>query len=88
MLQLRPHLQKSPDGVRPLRLVNMHIWDSCLAFENFVFKGPVRAVNPRNPFEQVTDKMVVNYDLDSEDELQELMGEDAEDDYESDDSEA
>ena len=50
-------------------MVNLHIWDSYLAFENYSFQGPVNAVNPRNPLQMTEDKSVINYDLDSEDEL-------------------
>ena len=74
----------------------MQIYDSYLYFENFSFKGRqvnssnqepptmLVKVNPRNPF-QTSDAL--NYDMDSEDEMQELMGEDMldsgedEDDY-------
>ena len=68
---------------RPVRVVNLQLWDSILAFENYSFKGDTRSVNPRNPFQTVDE---INYELDSQDELQELMGEDAdswEDEYDS-----
>ena len=65
----------------------MQIYDSYLYFENFSFKGRqvnssnqdpssptmLMKLNPRNPF-QTSDAL--NYDMDSEDEMQELMGED------------
>ena len=63
---------------RKVRVLNIELWDSCLAFESYSFKGNVLAVNPRNFMELNKDANVINYDLDSEDELEERLGEDAE----------
>ena len=41
------------NGPRRVRVVNIEIWDSCLAFENYSFKGDPKVVNPRNPLKMV-----------------------------------
>ena len=58
---------------RSVRVINLLIWDSCLSYESFSFRGNLQGLNPRNPL-QVCD--TINYDMDSEEELQELLGED------------
>jgi len=55
--------------------VNIVIWDSVLMYENFSFRGAMSSVNPRNPFARNED--CFNYEQDSEDELEELLGHDA-----------
>ena len=70
---------------RKIRVINLQLWDSALAYDSYSFRGDPKSVNPRNPFQLVDSQ--INYDLDSEDELQELLGEEAdsqdEDDYDS-----
>ena len=63
-------------------MLNVLLWDSCLTYEGYSFKGNTRSVNPRNFLQQSKD---INYELDSEDELEERLGEDA-DSQDSDDS--
>ena len=65
-----------------MRIVNIDLWDSCLPFESIAFKGKFSSVNPRNFLQLSAD---VNYDLDSEDELEERLGENA-DSEDADDS--
>ena len=60
------------------------IWDSVLEYENFSCNQKTRIVNPRNPFQ--LNETAINYELDSEDELAELLGDDVSndgDDYDS-----
>ena len=58
---------------RSVRVINLLLWDSCLSYESFSFRGNLQGLNPRTPL-QVCD--TINYDMDSEEELQELLGED------------
>ena len=71
-----------------MRVLNIQLWDSCIAYDNFSFNGNQRAVNPRDPLSKADESAGVNYDLDSEDELQELLGEGMDSDWDSEDSEA
>ena len=68
-------------GKRNRRVINIEIWDSWLAFEMFSFTKPTHTVNGRNPFKK-SEQGLINYDLDSEDELAEYQGEDIDDDEE------
>jgi len=36
---------------RPVRVINIDIWDSYLVYENYSFTKPPFLVNPRNPFQ-------------------------------------
>ena len=47
----------------------------------FTFAKPVNTVNGRDPFKK-SEQGLINYDLDSEDELAEFQGEDIDDDEE------
>lgn len=67
--------------LRKVRIVNIDLWDSCLQYESIAFNGKYSKVNPRNFLQQSDD---INYDLDSEDELEERLGENA--DSEDDDA--
>ena len=71
-------IEKIVDGkkycLRKVRIVNIDLWDSCLTFESTAFDGKYSSVNPRNFLQLSAD---VNYDLDSEDELEERLGENA-----------
>lgn len=68
-------------GKRNRRLINIEIWDSWLAFEMFSFTKPIHAANGRNPF-QMNEQGIINYEMDSEDELAEFEGDDIGDDEE------
>ena len=55
----------------------MWLCDSQIAYVNHDFyKGALSLLNPRDPFE--LDEELLNYDMDSEEELDELFGEDVE----------
>ena len=76
-LKLRAH-QSQRDfqkKARNMRVINIRLFDSVLEYENFSFYTDLHCVNPRNPFQ--LNEVAINYELDSEDELQELMGDDA-----------
>ena len=63
-------------GWRKNRIINLQLWDSCLSYENHYFRANPKTVNPRDPLKLIESE--INYEIDSEDELQELMGENAE----------
>ena len=72
---LKANITKLERGSTRARVINIDIWDSALAYNNFVFhKGSLSRLNPRNPFQLDTD--LIDYEMDSEDELAELLGED------------
>lgn len=80
----KPHSLKKLDNTsrhkRPVRVINIDIWDSYLVYENYSFSKQHNLANPRNPFQiNESPNRDILYDLDSEEELMELLGEDVED---------
>ena len=61
-------------GIRARRIINIEIWDSNLAYSSYVLENTTKLVNGRNPFLQ-NNSGQINYDIDSEEELADLMGE-------------
>ena len=62
-----------------MRLINIELYDSHLAYDNFSFTKPSLTVSGRNPLKQIESDLI-KYDMDSEEELDEFLGEDLEDD--------
>jgi hypothetical protein len=78
--------QKQPLRLRARRVINIGIEGSELAYFNFTFtrSNPnQRVINPRRPCEKVPDafqQVGLDYDLESDEELAEMQGEDVEND--------
>ena len=68
-------------GKRNRRVINIELWDSWLAYDNYPFTKLGEGLRGRNPFAK-SETGLIDYDMDSEDELAEYQGEDINDDEE------